>query len=397
MSTDSAASSRSLPARPSLRHLKAQARDLFKSGGAESLTDAQFKIARLYGFASWPTLKSHVEAREDAGKLRSAITRDDVDAAKALMIANPTLHQAPVGPRGDAALTYVAHSQAAHALELAEWMMANGSDVHQNGEAPLVHSRQRIPMMELLIAHGADVNYECWGWFPIIFFPCENLEPEPLKCLLDHGANPNCARADRTQGDRGTALDYLISTYPRHPAALKACIDMLLAAGGTTRYDVPIVLDILRARGDAVAAHLVANPGLVHARFPQLDFGQSGGRLLTLRGATLLHVAAEYGLLDIATLLLDRGADVNARSSVGGDGVGGQTALFHSATPFDETLGLAMTRLLVERGADLTVRANVPGHHERPGEVVNCTALGYAVLTHHPETVAFLRASGAVE
>ena len=48
-----------------------------------------------------------------------------------------------------------------------------------------------IPIMELLVRHGADVNGLCWGWFPVLFTPCENLEPEPLQWLLNHGADPN--------------------------------------------------------------------------------------------------------------------------------------------------------------------------------------------------------------
>jgi len=45
-----------------------------------------------------------------------------------------------------------------------------------------------------------------------------------------------------------------------------------------------------------LAAVLDANPSLIHCRYRELaGVGQSGGRLLTLRGATLLHVAAEYG------------------------------------------------------------------------------------------------------
>ena len=73
MSTDSPHQRRPLPERPNLRHLKAQAKDLFLSGGAESLTDAQFKIARLYGFASWPKLKAHVDSLEEIGQLKQAI------------------------------------------------------------------------------------------------------------------------------------------------------------------------------------------------------------------------------------------------------------------------------------------------------------------------------------
>ena len=59
MSTDQPEASHPLPARPNLRHLKDQAKDLLKSGAAASLTDAQFKIAQLYGFASWPKEGSH--------------------------------------------------------------------------------------------------------------------------------------------------------------------------------------------------------------------------------------------------------------------------------------------------------------------------------------------------
>ena len=51
-----------LPERPNLRHLKSQAQDLIDAGQATSVTDAQFQVARQYGFASWPKLKSHVEA-----------------------------------------------------------------------------------------------------------------------------------------------------------------------------------------------------------------------------------------------------------------------------------------------------------------------------------------------
>lgn len=102
--------------------------------------------------------------------------------------------------------------------------------------------------------------------------------------------------------------------------------------------------------------------------------------------------------VEAATLLLDRGADVNARATVDDNGVGGQTPLFHSATQFSDN-GLPITRLLVERGADLTVRARVPGHYERVGEIVECTALGYALhleeVTDKPQTIAFLREHGA--
>src|SRR5262249_48863282 len=158
---------------------------------------------------------------------------------KALMTRNPALHRAPLGYGRNGPLTWVAECRVpweppgAVRLEMAAWMIAHGSDVHQGGDGPLMRAalnEDRLAMMELLVAHGADVNAEWNGDFPIIFAPCEAVNPPSLKWLLDHGANPNCAN-DR---GRGTALDYVIGTYGRSSERLSACIDLLLAAGGTT-------------------------------------------------------------------------------------------------------------------------------------------------------------------
>jgi hypothetical protein len=55
-----------LPARPSLEHLKKQARERLRELQLRvpdaQLADAQHAIAREYGFASWPKLKAHIEA-----------------------------------------------------------------------------------------------------------------------------------------------------------------------------------------------------------------------------------------------------------------------------------------------------------------------------------------------
>jgi ankyrin repeat protein len=385
MPTESTNAPRLLPAKPNLRHLKDQARDLLRAGEAESVADAQFQIARRYDFASWSKLKFHVDSLQEVGELKQAIDTNDFERVKALMSRNPGLHRAPLGYGKNGPLTWVAECRVPWEaptearLAMARWMIENGSDIHQGGDGPLMRAAlagYRVPMMELLVSYGADVNAEWAGRFPILFAPCETVEPIPLKWLLDHGADPDCARAGRNQP--GTAIDTVIGTYSRSPQ-LSECIDVLLRAGGTTRWNLPPLLDLLRNRLDSLSTRVESDRELLGRRFAELDFGATGGRRLTLRGATLLHVAAEYGNLEAATMLLDRGADVNARADVDAHGVGGQTPIFHAATQhFD--FGLSMVELLLKRGADLSVRAKLPGHYERPEEWVVCTPVEYAAL-----------------
>src|SRR5688500_18989193 len=76
--------SRTLPPSPDLEQQKTQAKELLRSftaGDAESrarvraalpdkqritLADAQFVLAREYGFESWATLKRHIDERSDS-------------------------------------------------------------------------------------------------------------------------------------------------------------------------------------------------------------------------------------------------------------------------------------------------------------------------------------------
>src|ERR1700735_2714857 len=53
---------RSLPDRPSLRHLRDEAKARRRAGEFPTLSLAQLAVAREYGFSSWPRLKLHVDA-----------------------------------------------------------------------------------------------------------------------------------------------------------------------------------------------------------------------------------------------------------------------------------------------------------------------------------------------
>ena len=397
-----------LPDNPNLRHLKDEARDLVRDGTAASTSAALFQVARRYGFASWPRLKAHVDSLTEVGELKLAIDTNDLERVKAMMMRNPALHSAPLGYGKNGPLTWVAECRVPWEppkpvrLEMAQWMLENGSDVHQGGDGPLMRAAlrgDRVPMMELLVEYGANVNAEWGGYFPILFAPCETVQPKAIRWLLEHGANPNCAREGRKYPVN--ALDYVIGTYSRSEQ-LTECIDVLIAAGAVSKMDNPPVLALLRNRLDDLDGMLKVEPDLVRWQFDELEIGSTGARTLTLRGATLLHVAAEYGNVEAAKLLLERGADVNVRAKVDENGVGGQTPIFHAVTQF-WNYGLPVAQLLVERGADLSLRVKLPGHYERAGEVVECTPLGYAELFPgghmgmENKCVALLKERGAAE
>jgi len=180
---------RPLPDRPNLRHLKDQAKHLLKTGNTRTLSDAQLQIARQYGFPSWPKLKAHVDSLEEAGKLKDAIDLNNLPLVQSMMLRNPALHKAPLGYAKDGPFTWVAECRVPRVppdrtrLAIAKWMIENGSDVHQGGDAPLMRAAlnsERIPMMELLLAHGADVNAAWHGNYPFSLPPARH--STPLHC-----------------------------------------------------------------------------------------------------------------------------------------------------------------------------------------------------------------------
>ncbi|MGH3228120.1 MAG: ankyrin repeat domain-containing protein, partial [Streptosporangiaceae bacterium] len=100
-----------LPARPSLDHLRREARDLLRAAQAgdtaaadriravsatATLASAQLAVAREYGFASWARLKTEVQARttdlaRQADMFCEASIRDWTGRAVRMLAATPEL------------------------------------------------------------------------------------------------------------------------------------------------------------------------------------------------------------------------------------------------------------------------------------------------------------------
>lgn len=395
MSDTVPAGTQTLPEHPDLRHLKDQARDLLNEGYAKSLADAQFQIARRYGYPSWPKLKTYVESLKDAGRLKAAIDNNDLAQVRSLMTANPALHQAPLGYAKNGPLTWVAECRGIDwdrhgetRLAMARWMIENGSDIHQGGDGPLMRAALqdvRIPMMELLVAHGADVNALWNGSYPIICAPCETLAPESLRWLLDHGADP------------APAMPMLIGTYVRDRPAKHSCVEALYMAG-VPLPDTP-VMAFHRGRIDLLDEYLAEDPTLLARRFslaeifpPEVGIQEGDALHLTpLDGVTLLHLAIDYDEIGMVEWLIEKGADVNARAGIDSQGFGGHAPLFHAVVRMGPP-GDTLARLLLDHGADPNIRATIrkkldgadtPEKNEMR-EFHDVTALSYARRFQEP-------------
>jgi ankyrin repeat protein len=130
-------------------------------------------------------------------------------------------------------------------------------------------------------------------------------------------------------------------------------------------------------------------PDFVRAVRGWLSSGGNPNAAHPVSGARLLHAAAEQQDLDTIDLLLDTGADVNARDSYG------QTALHISVDSELDTQGreessdsMPVTARLLQRGADPTLRDN---RDRTPGD----WARAYGTEAGERFEQLVLRASGA--
>jgi ankyrin repeat protein len=334
---------RRLPSNPNLEHLKYQAKDLLKdhaardlgaaqrlrefhprfAGAADSdifaapikLSDAQLAIARESGFPSWPKLKRRVEKPkptdrldlphheriEDAAFRRAVDLIDTGDAAglREHLRRHPKLTRQHVVFEGmnyfhnPSLLEFVAENPGRHGklpddiVEVAKVILDAGVE------------RESLNTTLALVATGS-VTHECHVSVPLI------------ELLCDYGADPSSAVRAAVLHGYGESVNALIQRGAK--------VDLPVAAALTqTQEHIDYFRQLLLA-ASAEERHLA------------------------------LGVASQYGHVEIARLLLDAGEDPNRYHPPGG----------HShCTPLHQAAlegNLELARMLVERGARLDMK-----------------------------------------
>ena len=164
--------------------------------------------------------------------------------------------------------------------------------------------------------------------------------PERVWDVLAAGLDPRAPHRGKTP------VQWLLEMYMRSDR-LPACLRLLLEAGA--ELDDPALAPVLLDDAEALRAALRRDPGLLRHRTDLVS------AFTPLRSATLLHVAAEYGCASAAAVLLEAGAEVEARAAVDAHGGDGHTPLFHTVCSLLDH-GAPVLRQLLSAGARTDAR-----------------------------------------
>jgi len=366
-----------LPARPSLEHLRKQAKAR-KRDRVIALSRAQHEIAREYGFDSWPKLVHHVEAGALDG-IERALALADPAALSALLRSDPAAATAELA--GSVPLLVLLRRSIGAPPDVracAGMLLDAGADpdshtVEWGGEGRMTAlfdavERRDSALVRLLIERCATKDEDAF------YHACEQsdlvmlellYQPEfrhvvnhkldfediaGLRWFLDRGVDVNAHRSLHHAICRGRGLTIIAMLLEagadpnlpwdrwdvgRRPLALAArcghlaAYQLLAARGATADLDQVDAAVLAVARGESVRLPKAVPPSLGNPRTD--DFGWVLGQFALL------------GRTDVVRALLDDGLAVDTRG-------------WSNFTPLDQAAmnGRSETvRLLMERGADL--------------------------------------------
>ena len=213
-----------LPARPSLDHLRREARDLLRAAqagdptavgriravsAAPTLASAQLALAREYGFASWARLKAAVEARttdlaRQAEIFCEASIRDWTGRAVRMLAATPELagyNVATAVVLGDAARVQAEIAQdpglATRVDARTGWTALHAACASRWNQLDPARTDGLLAVTRLLLDAGADPAGHApgrpghgAGWIPLRCAVAGAANPPVVALLLERGAVP---------------------------------------------------------------------------------------------------------------------------------------------------------------------------------------------------------------
>ncbi|CAF3711263.1 unnamed protein product, partial [Rotaria sordida] len=215
-------------------------------------------------------------------------------------------------------------------------------------------------VVKLLVKHNANINCQSQNGFSPLYMAAQENHIEVVKFLLANGANQSLATEDGF-----TPL--AVSLQQGHEKVVAILLEND-SKGSKVRLPA---LHIAAKKNDTKAAALLLQGD------NQPDLNYKGGGFVnctTKSGFTPLHIAAHYGNLEVAQLLISRGADVNYAASQ-------NITPLHVASKWGKA---NIVQLLLEKGAQIDVKTKD-----------GLTPLHCAARSGHDQVVDLLLENGA--
>jgi Ankyrin repeats (3 copies) len=163
---------------------------------------------------------------------------------------------------------------------------------------------------------------------------------EGIQNYFDEGGDPN-------KDHNGVPLfTTMIEMYTRTPR-FKECVRVFVRSG--LNYENKALLAVFLDDAEKLNEIISGAPAVISEKFSVFN-----NTYTALTGGTLLHFCAEYNSVNCAKLLIQSGADVNAKATQDEYGFGGHTPIFHTVNQ-NSNNSADMMNLLLENSADLTL------------------------------------------
>jgi len=235
--------------------------------------------------------------------LTGAARANRLDAIKYLLQKGVDINQA--GDDGTALHIALAKKY----TDIAKFLIENGADINaknKDGATPLLiaQSRDLMDIMKLLINKGADINVkDPWYRSTPLHHAVSKGDKEMVELLLSKGAE---TKVKTKHG--GTPFEFAMDRYDRD------IIKLLIKSGADVNAEVRVGFPLLVAlnKEDPEMAKLLISRGAN----VNITSNSDNSKI------TPLHLAVTGGYKDLVQLMLEKGADVNAKDSAGRNAMG---------------------------------------------------------------------------